>query len=75
MRARYITKIWKKMFILFQINNMKEPINVVQIVQCLMQCQYYAIHYACRCIISSSLDKRNAFYVFCCILKCIFSLL
>lgn len=58
MRARYITKIWKKMFILFQINNKKEPINVVQIAQCLMQCQYYAIHYTCRCIISSSLDKK-----------------
>lgn len=47
------------MFTLFQINSMKESINVVQIVQCLMPCQYYAIHYTCRCIISSSLDKKK----------------
>lgn len=63
------------MFILFQINSKKEPITVVQIAQCHMQCQYYGIHYACRCIISSSLDNKNAFHVFFCILKGIFSLL
>lgn len=63
------------MFILFEINSKKEPITVVQIAQCPMRCQYYAIHYTCRCIISSSPDKKNVFHVFLCILKCIFSLL
>lgn len=56
--SQIYNKDLEKMFILFQINSKKEPINVVQIAQCLMQCQYYAIHYTCRCIISSSLDKK-----------------
>lgn len=46
----------EKMFILFQINSKKELTTVIQIAQCPMWCQYYAIHYTCRCIISSSLD-------------------
>lgn len=49
------------MFILFEINSKKEPITMVQIAQCPMQCQYYAIHYTCRCIISSSPDKKKCF--------------